>query len=66
MFDHPQSVCMTYLEHCLFSLEMAGVFAYAAATATIHAFLPDYCVDSTSRCAAYVQRRLTEVGCREE
>ena len=65
LFEHPSNVCMTYIEHCKFSLEMATVFAYAAVTATIHAFLPDYFVDSTTSCAAYVQRRLSEVGCRD-
>lgn len=56
---------MTYLEHCKFSLEMAVIFSYASFTAVVHAFLPDYYVDSTSKCVEYVKKRLSEVGCRD-
>ena len=65
MFSHPSSVCMTYVEHCKFSLEMAGVFSYAAFTAVVHAFLPDYFVDSTTRSIEYIKKRLDESGCRK-
>ena len=41
MFSHLSSVCMTYVEHCKFSLEMAGVFSYAAFTAVVHAFFTE-------------------------
>ena len=64
MFSHPYNVCMTYLEHCKFSLEMAAVFSYASFTAIVHAFLPDYFVDSTTKSVEYVKKRLGEVGCR--
>ena len=65
VFKHPKNVCMTYFEHCKFSLEMALVFSYASFTAIVHAFLPDYYVDSTSKCVDYVKKRLGEVGCRD-
>ena len=64
MFSHPSNVCMTYLEHCKFSLEMAAVFSYATFTAIVHAFLPDYFKDSTTKSVEYVKKRLSEVGCR--
>jgi len=64
MFSHPSNVCMTYLEHCKFSLEMAAVFSYATFTAIVHAFFPDYFVDSTTKSVQYVKKRLSEVGCR--
>lgn len=48
MFKHPTKVCMSYLEHCKFSLEMASVFLYATGTAIIHAFIPDLFTDSTT------------------
>ena len=44
---------------------MAVVFSYASFTAVVHAFLPDYYVDSTSKCVEYVKKRLSEVGCRD-
>lgn len=64
MFSHPSNVCMSYIVHCKFSLEMAVVFSYATFTAVVHAFLPDYFVDSTSKSVEYVKKRLSEVGCR--
>ena len=64
MFSHPSNVCMSYIEHCKFSLEMAVVFSYATFTAVVHAFLPDYFVDSTTKSVEYVKKRLSEVGCR--
>lgn len=64
MFSHPSNVCMSYIEHCKFSLEMAVVFSYATFTAIVHAFLPDYFVDSTTKSVEYVKKRLSEVGCR--
>ena len=44
---------------------MAGVFSYAAFTAVVHAFLPDYFVDSTTRSIEYIKKRLDESGCRK-
>lgn len=66
MFKHPANVCMTYMEHCKFSLEMAAVFSYATFTAIVHAFLPDYYVDSTTKSIKYIKKRLDESGCRKE
>jgi hypothetical protein len=65
MFEHPTKVCMTYLEHCKFSLEMASVFFYATGTAIIHAFIPDLFTDSTTESVNYITKRLNESGCRK-
>ena len=65
MFEHPTKVCMTYLEHCKFSLEMASIFLYATGTAIIHAFIPDLFTDSTTDSVNHITKRLNESGCRK-
>lgn len=48
IFHHPGEVGMTYVEHMMFSLSLAGKFAYASILAIIHAFYPDAFVTSSS------------------
>ena len=38
MFKHPAEVCMSYLQHMFFSLEMCFYFFMATITAFIHFF----------------------------
>ena len=38
--DHPASVSETYFEHLKFALSFAGLLAYAAFAAIIHALVP--------------------------
>ena len=65
LFDHPRSVCMTYLEHCKFSLGLSFHFFKAGIYAIVHAFIPDICVDSSSNTIQYVDKRLRESGCKD-
>lgn len=65
MFKHPAEVCMSYLQHMFFSLEMCFYFFMAAITAFIHAFLPDTFITSTSDSVKYIQKRLDDSGCRD-
>ena len=48
IFHHPNEVNMTYVEHMMFSLSLAGKFAYASILAMIHAFYPDIFVTSST------------------
>ena len=38
--EHPQSVDETYFEHLIFASKFAGLLAYAAFAAFMHALLP--------------------------
>ena len=64
VFQHPYNVCMSYLEHMFFSLEMSAYFALGFFRAFVHAFLPDLCVTSTTDITTHIQKRLEETGCR--
>ena len=63
-WSHPSQVCMTYFQHCLFSLEMSYYFGVGSVKAIIHAFLPDYYITSTTDTVNYIQHRLKNSGCR--
>jgi len=64
MFSHPGSVCMTYFRHFSFAIEMAWYLGTGCIKSTIHAFIPDIFVTSTTDTVALIQRRLSQVGCR--
>lgn len=63
-FIHPEIVCMTYLNHFCFSLEMAWYLGVGCVKSLIHAFIPDLFVNSTSEIVTLIQQRLSQVGCR--
>ena len=64
IFEHPYNVCMSYLEHMVFSLEMSAYFALGSIRAIVHAFVPDLCITSTTDITTHIQKRLAESGCR--
>ena len=63
LFQHPTQVCMTYLEHFCFSMEMAYVLCSGSFKAVVHAFYPDLYVTSTTDTVNSIKRRLKMVGC---
>lgn len=63
--QHPQQVCMTYWEHCQFSLKMSYYLGLGSVKAIIHAFLPNYCTTSTTETAKLIQDQLSTSGCRK-
>jgi len=65
IFEHPQKVCMTYVEHFKLSSEMAYVLGIGSIKAIIHAIYPDAFVTSTTDTINYIQKRLSESGCRK-
>ena len=64
VFQHPKSVCLTYLEHFRFSMYLSYEFAVASFCAVIHAFYPDACVTHSSDMIARVKREMDKIGCR--
>ena len=66
MFEHPKQVCMTYLQHAFFSLEMSLFFLFGSLAGIGHAIYPDIFVTSTTDTVNYIQKRLNESGCRKE
>ena len=64
MFLHPQSVCMTYMQHWCFAMWVSSRFAVAALQSLIHAFIPDIFVNSTSIVVRDVKKALETAGCR--
>ena len=62
-FDHPSSVCMSYIEHLKFSLNLATLFSEGAMKAIIHSFLPNYYITSSSDISKKIQLLISESGC---
>ena len=65
-FDHPQKVCMTYLEHCSFSLSLSCYFMEASLKALIHSFFPNMFITSSSDHVTKIKELLENSGCRKE
>ena len=63
MFVHPSNVCMTYLEHMKFSLELSSVFFIGSIKAIIHAFIPDTCVTSSTDTVRIAGEKMQKAGC---
>lgn len=65
-FKHPIKVCMTYKEHCLFSLGVSKQFLEGSYKALVHAFIPDVYITSTSDIVNNISFKLENSGCREK
>ena len=65
IFDHPQSVCMSYLEHLKLSLKFSMIFLKGSILAFIHAFFPDLYITSTSDIVNIVWNDLRSSGCHK-
>ena len=66
MFDHPASVCMTYVEHARFSFGIGVRLLVGACKAFVHAACPDRFVTSSSDLVQSLQEDMAKVGCRDE
>tara|TARA_Y100001958_G_C21243891_1_gene572875 strand:+ start:2922 stop:3125 length:204 start_codon:yes stop_codon:yes gene_type:complete len=60
LFHHPKEVGMTYFEHMLFSLSLAGKFGYACILAIIHALYPDAFVTSSTDAVNEIGAKIKE------
>ena len=54
---------MTYVQHFKLSMNMAKILANGSVKATIHAFLPDTYVTSTSDTVRHITHLLKTSGC---
>ena len=66
LFHHPQSVCLSYNEHFLFSMKLAKQFFIASFKAVVHAFVPCWYITSSSDMIKTVQEEMKTIGCRHE
>ena len=65
MFEHLDDVCMTYLQHMIFSLYLSYRFIVASFAAVIHAILPCCFVTHSSSMIESIQKEMKQIGCRE-
>ena len=61
---HPQSVCLTYVEHFKLSMGLSFKLSTAAIKAFIHSILPFLFVTSTSDIVLEIEKILKENKCR--
>ena len=62
--SHPQHVCMTYLEHFIFSLCLSGKFTVGAVQAFIHEIIPILFKTSSSDLVNSMQHTMHTSGCK--
>jgi len=60
IFHHPNEVGMTYFEHMLFSLSLAGKFGSACILAIAHGLYPDAFVTSSSDAVKEIGAKIKE------
>ena len=65
MFTHPAKVCMTYVQHFKFSMEMSKHLFIGSWKALVHAVYPDVYITSTTDTVNLVSKRLNESGCKK-
>ena len=66
VFKHPSDVCMTYIEHMKFALNLSFELLIGSIQSTIHAFIPDMYVTSTTDLVTKLDKMLKESGCKDE
>ena len=64
--EHPTNVCLSYIQHMKFAMEMSGRLLVGSGQAFIHAWFPFLFISSTSELNTVLTKRLSEVGCRSE
>lgn len=65
-FTHPNSVCMTYLQHAKLSLIFCFKFLGAGCKAFVHAFFPNLFRSSTSDSVSEISDLIKKSGCRND
>ena len=65
LFEHPTKVCMTYVEHMLFSLYLSYSFLKASICAFCHAVYPDVFITHSSDTLTTLLADIKDVGCRK-
>ena len=65
-FQHPERVCMSYIEHARFALGLSWSLALASVASFVHAVWPDVLETYTSDTINELQRRIQGAGCRDK
>ena len=65
-FHHPQKVCMSYFQHCFFSLKLARYFLVGTFKAIVHAFIPSLYITSSSDMIEDVKNEISNAGCHSK
>ena len=65
-FQHPQAVCMSYFQHCFFSLKLARYFMAGTFKAIVHAFIPSFYITSSSDMIEDVKNEISNAGCHSK
>ena len=63
--NHLKNVCMTYFQHFCFSSKLGLNLLFGSCKAFIHAVIPMYYTDSTSKLVEYLEKEMKSVGCKE-
>jgi|AntAceMinimDraft_18_1070375.scaffolds.fasta_scaffold11394_2 hypothetical protein len=63
-FSHPGKVCMSYLQHMLFSLYISKRLLVGSIHALVHAFYPDSYITSSSDLVEELSREMSAKGCK--
>jgi hypothetical protein len=64
-FQHPQSVCMSYFDHCMFSLKLARYLAVGSFKAVVHAFFPSLYITSSTDLLVTMKEDMSKIGCHK-
>lgn len=64
MFSHPSDVCMTYICHLTFAVEISIILFIGSIKSLIHAIIPDLFITSTSDLIIEIEKKLRNSGCR--
>ena len=65
IFKHPKDVCMTYVEHMKFAMNVSLRLFVGSVQAFVHAIIPDMFTDSTSELINTIDYMLKNNGCKE-
>lgn len=65
IFENPTKVCMTYLEHMQFSLNISLRLFIGSIQAFTHALIPDICVHTTTNLVKTIENKLKNSGCKD-
>ena len=64
--QHPKAVCMNYITHNLFSLNLAKLHAYGVYVSIIHGVCPFWHTTSVTELNKQISEILKNSGCKKE
>lgn len=62
--NHPNKVCMTYIEHFKLSMTLSKYFFEAGAKAFIHAIFPFWFASSSTKINELIASKIKSSGCK--